>query len=72
MTPRAINMILPLGVMVGAMIFGLAATGWSQVTDAASFGDHLVRAMGRSRITSVLYAVTTALAAMVCTGRRAS
>jgi Na+/H+ antiporter NhaC len=63
-TPRALNMILPLGVMILMMLVTLAYTGWEQVEASASFMDHLGKAMGRgSGSSAVLYSVTTALLA---------
>lgn len=60
--PRAMNMLIPLGVMIGMMIVGLAATGWSKVEAPASFLDHLSRAHRYgSGSAAVLYAVTSSL-----------
>ncbi len=60
--PRAINMVLPLGVMILMMIVSLAYTGWSLVEDASSFMNHLGKALGRgSGSSAVLYSVTTAI-----------
>ena len=66
-TPRALNMILPLGVMILMMLVSLAYTGWDQIENASSFFDHLGKALGRgSGSSAVLYSVTTSiLAAMV-------
>jgi tetracycline resistance efflux pump len=66
-TPRALNMILPLGVMILMMLVSLAYTGWDQIENASSFLDHLGKALGRgSGSSAVLYSVTTAiLVAMV-------
>lgn len=61
-TPRALNMILPLGVMILMMLVSLAYTGWDQVENASSFLDHLGKALGRgSGSSAVLYSVTTAI-----------
>lgn len=61
-TPRAVNMILPLATMVVMMVLSLALTGWKAVLEPTSFFDHLGKAMGRgSGSSSVLYAVTTAI-----------
>ncbi|MEZ4969638.1 MAG: Na+/H+ antiporter NhaC family protein [Flavobacteriaceae bacterium] len=64
---KAYNMIVPLATMVFMMPFYLAYTGWDAVDNAASFGDHLFKAIGNgSGSSSVLYAVLTAiLVAMV-------
>lgn len=60
--PRAINMVLPLGVMILMMIVSLAYTGWSLVEDVSSFMNHLGKALGRgSGSSAVLYSVTTAI-----------
>ena len=60
--PRAINMILPLGVMVVMMGVSLAYTGWDQVEGSSSFMNHLGKALGRgSGSSAVLYSVTTAI-----------
>ena len=61
--PRAINMILPLGVMILMMLVSLVYTGWNEVEDASSFMNHLGKALGRgSGSSAVLYSVTTAIA----------
>lgn len=60
--PRAINMILPLGVMILMMLVSLVYTGWNQVEDASSFMNHIGKALGRgSGSSAVLYSVTTAI-----------
>jgi Na+/H+ antiporter NhaC len=60
--PRAMNMIVPLLVMVVMMIISLAGTGWKEVEDSTSFLSHLGKAMGRgSGSSAVLYAVTSAI-----------
>ncbi|MCK5134667.1 MAG: hypothetical protein KAR19_02675 [Bacteroidales bacterium] len=60
--PRAINMIVPLVVMIVMMFISLAYTGWNQVEDASSFMNHLGKAMGLgSGSSAVLYSVTTAI-----------
>jgi len=60
--PRAINMILPLGVMVVMMGVSLTYTGWDQVEGSSSFMNHLGKALGRgSGSSAVLYSVTTAI-----------
>jgi tetracycline resistance efflux pump len=61
-TPRAINMIIPLAVMIGMMLVSLAYTGWEEVERATSFWNHLGKAMGRgSGSSAVLYSVTAAI-----------
>ncbi len=61
-TPRAMNMILPLLVMIVMMIVSLVYTGWPAVGSYQSFGDHLVKAVGQgSGSSAVLYAVTSAI-----------
>jgi len=61
-TPRAINMILPLLTMVVMMAVSLAYTGWSEVEQSTSFMNHLGQAMGRgSGSSAVLYAVCSAI-----------
>jgi tetracycline resistance efflux pump len=66
-TPRALNMILPLAVMIVMMLVTLAYTGWQEVEDPGSFWAHLARSMGHgSGSSAVLYSVTAAiLAAML-------
>ena len=60
--PRAINMILPLGVMILMMLVSLVYTGWDQVEEASSFMNHIGKALGRgSGSSAVLYSVTTAI-----------
>lgn len=60
--PRAINMILPLGVMILMMLVSLVYTGWNQVEDASSIMNHFGKALGRgSGSSAVLYSVTTAI-----------
>lgn len=60
--PRAINMILPLGVMIVMMLVSLAYTGWNHVEEASSFMNHLGKALGKgSGSAAVLYSVTTSI-----------
>ncbi len=60
--PRAINMILPLVVMILMMLVSLVYTGWNQVEEASSFMNHFGKALGRgSGSSAVLYSVTTAI-----------
>ena len=60
--PRAMNMIIPLLVMIIMMIVSLAYTGWDQVESASSFREHLGKALGRgSGASAVLYSVTSAI-----------
>ena len=60
--PRAINMILPLGVMILMMLVSLVYTGWDQVEEVSSFMNHVGKALGRgSGSSAVLYSVTTAI-----------
>lgn len=67
--PRALNMIVPIGVMVGMMPLMLLYTGWGATEElvAASFSQKIFTALGRgSGAASVLYAVLAAiLVAMV-------
>lgn len=59
---RAINMIVPLAVMVLMMPINLIYTGWDSVKESSSFLNHLSRAIGEgSGSSSVLYAVITAI-----------
>ncbi|UGU14351.1 sodium:solute symporter [Sinomicrobium kalidii] len=59
---RALNMIIPLGVMVVMMPVNLAYTGWDKVEDANSFSEHLFRSIGQgSGSSAVLYAVMAAI-----------
>lgn len=63
-TPRAINMIIPIAVMVAMMPIGLIFTGWSQVAspDSLPLAQHVFQALGQgSGSTAVLWAVLTAL-----------
>jgi Na+/H+ antiporter NhaC len=62
--PKAFNMILPIGVMVGMMPLMLIFTGWSNVKDIEQMGffEALFNAIGQgSGSTSVLYSVLTAI-----------
>jgi len=65
--PRAINMVVPLLVMIVMMLVSLAYTGWSQVERSTTFFDHFIKALGYgSGSAAVLYSVTSAiLAAML-------
>lgn len=59
---KAFNMIIPLAIMVVMMPIFLAYTGWNQVENFTSFGDHLSQAIGKgSGSSSVLYSVVTSL-----------
>lgn len=61
-TPRAMNMILPLAVMIIMMLVSLAYTGWNLVEGPTSFMSHLGKALGHgSGSSAVLYSVTTAI-----------
>lgn len=62
--PKAFNMILPIGVMVGMMPLMLIFTGWSNVKYIEQMGifEALFNAIGQgSGSTSVLYSVLTAI-----------
>ena len=60
--PRAINMILPLVVMIVMMLVSLAYTGWDKVEDTGPFLVHLGKAFGQgSGSAAVLYSVCTAI-----------
>jgi len=59
---KAYNMIIPLATMVLMMPLFLAYTGWGEVENFTSFGNHLSQALGKgSGSSSVLYAVITAI-----------
>lgn len=61
---RAINMLLPVGLMVLAMPVMLVCTGWKNVEAAIhlSFFDHAIKAIGQSSgAESVLYSVLISL-----------
>jgi len=59
---RAYNMVIPLATMVLMMPFFLAYTGWGEVENFTSFGNHLSQALGKgSGSSSVLYAVITSI-----------
>ncbi len=61
-TPRALNMIIPLATMILMMPVTLAFTGWDQITNVPSFFGHLLKAMGHgSGSAAVLYSVSTSL-----------
>jgi len=61
-TPRSINMVLPLLVMIFMMPITLAYTGWDQITAYSSYFDHFIHAIGHgSGSSAVLYSVTTSL-----------
>ena len=62
--PKAINMILPIAVMVGMMPLMLVFTGWSNVPDINKLGffEAVFNAIGQgSGSTAVLYSVLTAI-----------
>jgi len=60
--PRAMNMVIPLMVMIVMMLITLAYTGWGEVAGATSFWNHLGKAFGHgSGSSAVLYSVTTAI-----------
>jgi len=59
---KSYNMVIPLLTMVLMMPINLAYTGWSEVTNYSSFGNHLSQAIGKgSGSSSVLYAVIASL-----------
>ena len=59
---RAMNMIVPLAVMVLMMPINLIYTGWNAVKESSSFLNHVSQAIGEgSGSSSVLYAVITAI-----------
>lgn len=59
---KAFNMIIPLAIMVLMMPVFLVYTGWNQVEDYTSIGNHISQAIGQgSGSSSVLYAVVTSL-----------
>jgi tetracycline resistance efflux pump len=61
---RAMNMIIPVAVMVGMMPLGLIFTGWAQVENISAFPlwQQILLALGKgSGSTAVLWAVLTAL-----------
>lgn len=61
-TPRALNMIIPLATMIIMMPVTLAYTGWNQITGVPGFFDHAIKAMGHgSGSSAVLYSVITSL-----------
>jgi Na+/H+ antiporter NhaC len=61
-TPRAINMLLPIIVLVLMMPIGLMATGWDAVNITDSFLQKLFTALTHgSGATAVLYAISTSL-----------
>ncbi|MCB0282066.1 MAG: sodium:solute symporter [Calditrichae bacterium] len=61
---RAVNMIIPILIMVLMMPFGLIYSGWGSVTDAhhLSFGEKIFTAIGNgSGSTAVLWAVLASI-----------
>ncbi len=59
---KSYNMVIPLLTMVLMMPINLTYTGWSEVANYSSFGNHLSQAIGKgSGSSSVLYAVITSL-----------
>jgi len=59
---RSYNMVIPLLTMVLMMPINLAYTGWNEVENYSSFGNHLSQAIGKgSGSSSVLYAVIASL-----------
>ena len=60
--PKAMNMIIPLLIMVLMMPVFLSYTGWAEVSSSEGWMDHFGQAIGKgSGSSSVLYAVTTAI-----------
>ena len=63
-TPRALNMILPIAAMVCMMPIMLILTGWESANTQSSFPARLMEAIGHgSGSASVLYSVIIALIA---------
>ncbi len=61
-TPKSMNMVLPLLVMIFMMPVTLIYTGWGAVENFSSLFDHIVKAIGKgSGSSAVLYSVTTSL-----------
>ncbi len=59
---KSYNMVIPLLTMVLMMPINLAYTGWNEVENYSSFGNHLSQAIGKgSGSSSVLYAVIASL-----------
>jgi len=59
---KAYNMVIPLATMVLMMPINLAYTGWNEVENYSSFGNHLSQAIGKgSGSSSVLYAVIASI-----------
>ncbi len=59
---KSYNMVIPLLTMVLMMPINLAYTGWNEVANYSSFGNHLSQAIGKgSGSSSVLYAVIASL-----------
>lgn len=60
--PRAINMLLPIIILVFMMPIGLMATGWSTISGNVSLSQKLFIALTHgSGATAVLYAISTSL-----------
>ena len=60
--PRALNMIVPLFVMILMMIVSLSFTGWGNVENATSLFSHFTQSLGNgSGSSAVLYSVTSAI-----------
>ena len=61
-TPRAVNMILPIATMILMMPVTLAYTGWNLVDEYTSAFNHFTKAMGYgSGSSAVLYSVITSI-----------
>ena len=60
--PRAINMLLPIIILVLMMPIGLIATGWNAINTPDSFSQQCFTALTHGNgATAVLYAISTAL-----------
>lgn len=60
--PRAINMLLPIIILVLMMPIGLIATGWSTTSPSSLLSEKLLAALTHgSGATAVLYAISTSL-----------
>lgn len=60
--PRAINMIIPLAVMILMMIVSLSFTGWDKVEKSTSLFSHFTQSLGNgSGSSAVLYSVTSSI-----------
>ena len=61
-TPKAYNMLIPLGTLIIMMIVSLSYTGWGKIDSTTSFWNHFTQSLGQgSGSSAVLSAVVSSL-----------